>query len=268
MANRRLRGKTILITGAGAGIGRATAVEFARACPESLKLIIVARRLHSLEELAREIEREIGDGVKVLPRVLDVSDRSATSSFVDSLPDEFKSIDVLVNNAGLARGRDQAPDIREEDLNLMMDTNVIGLINMTQAILPVMLSRGNNGEGKGDIINIGSVAGRTPYAGGSIYCATKMAVTTFTDALRRELIAKRIRVIEIAPGQVETEFTLHRFYGDRAKAAAFYAGQESLTPQDIAEIVVFAATRRENVVFADSVVYPSHQAAAAVLHKQ
>jgi hypothetical protein len=138
----------------------------------------------------------------------------------------------------------------------MFSTNVTGLINMTQAVLPIFKARSTP---SGDIINIGSIAGREPYQGGSIYCATKAAVRSFTDALRKELIATRIRVIEIDPGQVETEFSVVRFGGDREKANKVYEGVEPLTPEDIAEIVVFAAGRRENVVLADSLIFPNHQ---------
>lgn len=140
----------------------------------------------------------------------------------------------------------------------MISTNVTGLINMTQAVLPIFKKRSDGG--KGDIVNIGSIAGRDPYPGGSIYCATKAAVRSFTDAMRRELIATRIRVIEVDPGQVETEFSVVRFYGDKSKADAVYKGVEPLTPDDIAEVVVFAVGRRENVVLADSLVFPNHQA--------
>jgi hypothetical protein len=151
----------------------------------------------------------------------------------------------------------QAPDINPADVDTMFATNVTGLINMTQAILPIFKTRADGG--KGDIINIGSIAGREPYQGGSIYCATKAAVRSFTDALRRELIATRIRIIEIDPGQVETEFSVVRFGGDKAKADKVYEGVEPLTPEDIAEVVVFAAGRRENVVIADTLVFPNHQ---------
>jgi hypothetical protein len=139
----------------------------------------------------------------------------------------------------------------------MFQTNVTGLIAMTQAILPIFLARPDGG--RGDIINIGSIAGREPYAGGSIYCATKAAVRSFTDALRKELIASRVRVMEIDPGQVETEFSVVRFGGDREKAKKVYEGVEPLTGDDIAEVVVFAAARRENVVLADTLVFPNHQ---------
>jgi len=263
---KRLKGKTIVITGASSGIGRSTAMEFARTSPKNLKLVLTARRLDTLKQVAEDIKKEVGDGVKVLPVKLDVSKAAEIKAFVDGLPAEFKEIDVLVNNAGLVKGVAKAHDMAIEDIQVMMSTNVEGLINMTQAVLPVMKKRPDGGAG--DIINIGSIAGREPYAGGAIYCATKAAVRIFTDALRRELIATRIRIMEVDPGQVETEFSVVRFYGDKAKADAVYAGCEPLTPDDIAEVVVFAAGRRENVVLADSLIFPNHQAAATVMHKK
>ncbi|RXG42302.1 hypothetical protein VDGE_01703 [Verticillium dahliae] len=266
-ASKRLEGKTVLITGASSGIGRSTAFEFARTSPKNLKLILTARRIDTLKQIAVDIVSEVGDGVKVLPVALDVSNAADVRSFLDKLPGEFKEIDVLVNNAGLVKGVAKAPEINEDDINVMFATNVTGLINMTQAILPGMLSR-NNGEGSGDIINIGSIAGREPYVGGGIYCATKAAVRSFTDSLRKELISKRVRVIGIDPGQVETEFSVVRFGGDKAKADAVYAGCEPLTPDDIAEAIVFAASRRENVVIADTLIFPNHQAAATIMHRK
>lgn len=199
---KRLEGKTILVTGASSGIGRSCAQEFARTSPKNLKLILTARRMDNLKKLAADINKEVGDGVKVLPVQLDISKPDQVRSFVDKLPAEFKDIDVLVNNAGLVKGVAKAPDIDEEDINIMFATNVTGLINMTQVVLQGMKKRGESGMG--DIINIGSIAGREGYPGGSIYCATKAAVRTFTDSLRRELIATRIRVMEVDPGQVET----------------------------------------------------------------
>ncbi|SPN99717.1 related to ketoreductases [Cephalotrichum gorgonifer] len=265
--SQRLAGKTILITGASSGIGRSTAFEFARTSPKDLKLVLTARRIDTLKEIAAEIVKEVGEGVKVLPVQLDVSNADEVRSFVGSLPAEFSEIDVLVNNAGLVKGVAQAPNIAEEDVSVMFATNVTGLINVTQAVLPSMLKR-NNGEGAGDIINIGSIAGREPYVGGGIYCATKAAVRSFTTSLRKELIAKRIRVIGIDPGQVETEFSVVRFGGDKAKADAVYAGCDPLTPDDIAEAIVFAAGRRENVVIADTLIFPNHQASATILHRK
>lgn len=199
---RRLEGKTVLITGASSGIGQSLAKEFARTSPKSMKIILTARRVDKLKDLAAEIKKEIGDGVKLLPFQLDVSKPAETKEFHGKLPEDFKDIDILVNNAGLVKGVAKAPDILPEDIDIMFSTNVTGLINMTQAIMPIMKRRGESGSG--DIINIGSIAGREAYPGGSIYCATKAAVRTFTDALRRELIASRIRVIEVDPGQVET----------------------------------------------------------------
>ena len=169
-------------------------------------------------------------------------------------------------HSGLVKGVAQAPSIAQPDINTMFQTNVTGLIAMTQAILPLFLARPDGG--RGDIINIGSIAGREPYPGGGIYCATKAAVRAFTDSLRKELIATRVRVICVDPGQVETEFSVVRFYGDKSKADAVYAGCEPLTADDIAEVVVFTAGRRENVVVADSLIFPNHQAGATTMHKK
>ncbi|GAB7327487.1 hypothetical protein MBLNU13_g11363t1 [Cladosporium sp. NU13] len=265
--SQRLQGKTVLITGASSGIGKSTALEFARTSPHDLKLILTARRLNNLKQLAEDITKEVGSGVQVLPVQLDISKPSEVQGFVSKLPSEFQQIDVLVNNAGLVKGVARAPSIAEDDMNIMFATNVTGLVNMTQEILQGMLQR-NSGAGAGDIINIGSIAGREPYPGGGIYCATKAAVRAFTDSLRKELIATRVRVICVDPGQVETEFSVVRFYGDKSKADAVYAGCEPLTADDIAELVVFTAGRRENVVVADSLIFPNHQAGATTMHKK
>ncbi|KXJ97260.1 short chain dehydrogenase [Microdochium bolleyi] len=278
IAGRRLEGKTVLITGASSGIGRSTAFEFARTAPNSgLKLVLTARRIDALRQIAADISKETEGNVKVHVVQLDVSDSTAVRGFVAALPVEFSDIHILINNAGLVRGVAKAPEIAELDIEIMFQTNVTGLINMTQAILPIFQARGSQG-GEGDIINIGSIAGREPYVGGSIYCATKAAVRTFTESLRKELIATRIRVIGIDPGQVETEFSVVRFYGDKSKADAVYAyalpisslilGCEPLKPEDVAEVIVFAATRRQNVVIADTLILPSHQGAATIMHRK
>lgn len=242
-------------------------MEFARASsPDGLKLVLAARREEALQQVSQQIHAEVGSSVQVLVVKLDVADANAVRSFIPSLPQAFQHIDVLVNNAGLVLGMEKAGEIHEQDIKTMLDTNLSGLINMTQACLKVMKSRGEAGQG--DIINIGSVAGRAGYPGGSIYCATKAAVRTFTEAIRIELISSRIRVIEIDPGQVETEFSLVRFHGDQAKANAEYAGMTPLTPDDIAETIVFAASRPENVVIADMLVFPNHQASATQKYKK
>lgn len=220
-----------------------------------------------------------------------MSDTKAVAGFMNSLPEEWKNIDVLVNNAGMVKGVAKSPDINAEDIDVMMATNVTGLITMTQAVMKVYKSRDDGTNGRGDIINVGSIAGREGYPGGSIYCATKAAVRTFTEALRKETVDSRIRVMEVDPGQVETEFSLVRFGGDEEKARKVYEGCEPresdfdlcwgerrvlqaqvtrawsglranesiVTPDDIAEIIVFMAGRRENVVVADALVFPSHQ---------
>ncbi|EPE08937.1 nadp-dependent l-serine l-allo-threonine dehydrogenase ydfg [Ophiostoma piceae UAMH 11346] len=268
MAAARLNGKTIVITGASSGIGRSTAFEFARvAGPASqIRLVLTARRLNVLQDVAADLVKQFGDTVKVLPVALDVSDPDAVRGFVPSLPEEFRDINVLVNNAGLAKGFARAPGIAEADMNTMFATNVTGLINLTQAVLPIYQARPDGGHG--DIINIGSNAGRYPYVGGGIYCATKAAIRSFSESLRQELVATRIRVIEIDPGQVETNFAVVRHYGDQAKADAIYANVDPLEPEDIAEVIVFAASRRENVVLADALIYPSHQAGYGVMHRK
>lgn len=257
----RLAGKTILITGASSGIGAATALEFARTVRgadgplgRGLRLVLAARRTDKLDELVHTIKTQTDDSIRIHIAQLDVTDPTAVQGFLGSLPDEFKDVDILVNNAGLAKGVAQAPHILADDITAMVSTNLMGVINVTQAVLP-----GFQAKNSGDIINIGSVAGRVPYAGGSVYCASKAAVRSFTDALRKELIDTRIRIMEVDPGKVLTEFSLVRYSGDQDKADAVYKSIEPLEPGDIAEIVVFAAGRRENVVLADMLVFPSGQ---------
>jgi 3-hydroxy acid dehydrogenase/malonic semialdehyde reductase len=263
---KRLEGKTIVITGASSGIGRSCAFEFAHTQPDNLRLILTARRIETLRDVAAKIHDLVGKGVQILPFQLDVSNPDDVRTFVSRLPEEWRDINILVNNAGLVKGIAKAPEIAEEDIDIMFRTNVTGLINMTQAILPIFKTRPDGGAG--DIINIGSIAGREPYPGGSIYCATKAAVRSFTESLRKELISTRIRIMEVDPGQVETEFSVVRFNGDKAKADAVYAGVDPLTPDDIAEVVVFVAGRRENVVVADTLIYPNHQAGAGTMHRR
>ncbi|KAK6531443.1 hypothetical protein TWF281_008247 [Arthrobotrys megalospora] len=260
---KRLSGKTILITGASSGIGRATALEFVKTAPD-VRLILTARRQEQLEELKTEIG-SLSSAAEVLVKKLDVSDPADIKRFWVELPkEEWKDkLDILVNNAGLVKGLEHVGDIAEEDVNIMYNTNVTGLINMTQAVIPLFKARD-----AGTVINIGSIAGREPYPGGSIYCSTKAAVRAFTESLRKELVNTRIRVAVIDPGQVETEFSVVRFRGDKSKADAVYAGVEPLTGEDIAEIVIFVAGRRENVVIADTLVFPSHQGGASSMHRK
>lgn len=261
-AAERLANKTVLITGASSGIGAATAREFAAAAKGNIKLVLAARRESRLTELASALNLSFS-GIRVHTTKLDVTDPHAITSFLSGLPQEFQDIDVLVNNAGKALGRDPVGSIDPEDISGMIQTNLVGLINMTQAILP-----GLKKKDSGDIINIGSIAGKEPYPGGSVYCASKAAVNFFTNSLRKELISTKIRVMEVQPGMVETEFSLVRFHGDQKSADDVYTGVTPLTAEDIAELVVFAATRKQNTVIAESLVFPNHQAGSSHSHKR
>ncbi|GMM32756.1 oxidoreductase [Saccharomycopsis crataegensis] len=250
----RLAGKTILITGASAGIGEATAIEYASAAKGELKLILTARRLEKLDSVKSKLEAEFPN-IKVLTVKLDVSDLSAIEKFFKELPEEFSDVDVLINNAGLARGVAKVGEISQDDIDSMFNTNVRGNIAMVQHLLPLFKKKNS-----GDIVQLGSVAGREPYPGGSIYCATKHALRAFTSALRKELINTKIRIIEIQPGNVETEFSDVRFYGDKDAAKKVYQGTEPLYADDIAELIVFYTSRKQNTVVAESLVFATNQA--------
>lgn len=260
-AAERLAGKTVLLTGASAGIGWATALELAEAAKGDLKLILCARRVSKLDELKNELTKTYSN-VQVLATALDVSDYKSIPGFVAGLPKEFAAIDILINNAGMVFGTEKVGEIAQSDIEVMFNTNVLGLIALTQAVLPGLKERGH-----GDIVNLGSIAGRDPYPGGAIYCATKAALRSFSHSLRKELISTRVRVIEIDPGAVETEFSIVRFRGDKSKADAVYAGSEPLVAADIAELITFTLTRRENTVIAETLIFPSHQASASHVHK-
>lgn len=259
---QRLAGKNILITGASVGIGKATAHYFAEAGKGNIKLVLTARRLEKLESLKSELSKAYPN-LKVYTSVLDVSKTDSIEPWLASLPQEFSEIDVLVNNAGKALGLDPIGTIEKADVETMFQTNVLGLIQLTQLVVEKMKLRN-----KGDIIQLGSVAGRNPYPGGGIYCATKAALRSFTHVLREELVNTKIRVIEIEPGNVESdEFSLTRFKGDKARADKVYENTEPLTQEDIAELIVFAATRRENTVVAETLVFAQNQASAYHIYR-
>ncbi|KAG5373309.1 NADP-dependent 3-hydroxy acid dehydrogenase [Yarrowia sp. C11] len=253
-AAARLAGKTVFVTGASSGIGQATVLALAEAAKGDLKFVLAARRTDRLEELKTKLESDY-KGIQVLPFKLDVSKVEETENIVSKLPKEFAEVDVLINNAGMVHGTEKIGSINQSDIEIMFHTNVLGLISVTQQFVNEMRKRN-----KGDIVNIGSIAGREPYVGGGIYCATKAAVRSFTESLRKENIDTRIRVIEVDPGAVETEFSVVRFRGDKDKADAVYAGTEPLVADDIAEFITYTLTRRENVVIADTLIFPNHQA--------
>lgn len=257
----RLANKVVLITGASSGIGEATAREFAAAAKGNIKLILAARREERLMALREDLTKQFS-GIKVHASVLDLGAINTIGDFIKNLPAEFSDVDVLVNNAGKALGRSQVGSILPDDIQDMIGTNVIGLITLTNAILPKFKERN-----RGDIINIGSIAGRDAYAGGSIYCATKAAVKFFSTSLRKELINTRIRVMEVDPGAVETEFSLVRYNGDKAAADAVYEDTEPLGPEDIAEVIVFGVSRKPKTVIAETLIFPTHQAGSGSVYK-
>lgn len=260
-AAERIANKTVLITGASGGIGYAIAEELASAANGQIKLILASRRLEKLEEVATSLKSKF-PAVNVLPMVLDVSDYANCMKKLDDLPAEFAEIDVLVNNAGLAKGVDKVGDIKVSDIETMYFTNVLGLVTLTNALVAKFKARGS-----GDVVMIGSTAGRETYPGGSIYASTKACLKSFTEALRKETIDTPIRVIEVAPGLVETEFSITRL-GDKTAADNVYKGLEALNATDVAEVVVFNLTRRQNTVVAESVVVPVCQACSTFVSRK
>ncbi|KAG0201136.1 hypothetical protein BGX28_005948 [Mortierella sp. GBA30] len=251
----RLRGKNVLITGASSGIGEACARHFAQA---GSNLLLAARRKDRLEHLKQELGSRHPD-IQISTFELDVRNRAKVQQTVKG----FGDVDVLVNNAGLVIGLDKLEDITEEAMDTMIDTNVKGLVHITQSVLPGMRARNY-----GHIINIGSVAGQQAYGNGSIYCASKAAVASITKALLYETVDTAIRISEINPGMVETEFSVVRFKGNKDKADAVYKGLQPLDGNDIAETVVFVAGRPDHVNIAEMLVFPTNQAAATTVYRR
>ncbi|KAJ3092914.1 hypothetical protein HK102_000457 [Quaeritorhiza haematococci] len=255
---RRLAGKVVFVTGASSGIGAACAHEFAR---EGSNLVLTARRFDRLLKLKEDILAQY-PSVKVHPVELDVRSREKVNETVDNLPSEFQNISVLINNAGLVIGKDTIESVSPDAVDTMFDTNVKGLLYVTQAILPIM-KRNNAGH----IINVSSISGTQVYPGGGVYCATKHAVDAMTRTLRMELVDTPINVTSIDPGMVETEFSVVRFGGDKQQADKVYEGLQPLTGQDIAETIVFAASRPPHVQIASMVVFPTSQAAVTTVSR-
>ena len=248
--------KTALITGATSGIGRATARVFAK---KGHKLILCGRRKERLESL----KKELSEFTSVHTLQFDVRNKEEVFSAINSIPDEFKNIDILLNNAGNAHGLSKIQDGSIEDWDAMMDGNVKGLLYVTKAVLPTMTA--NN---SGFIVNIGSVAAKEVYPNGNVYCASKHAVDALSKSMRIDLSGHNIRVSAIHPGAVETEFSEVRFKGDKEMASGVYQGFDALQAQDIAEIIEFVTSRPGHVNIEDLIVYPTAQANTTILNKK
>ncbi len=246
--------KIVLITGATSGIGLACARKFAE---NGDRLILTGRKPELLEKISKELTEK---GTKVLTLVFDVRDREEATRCINSLPNEWKDIDVLVNNAGLALGLEPEYEGSYDDWETMIDTNIKGLLTMTRLIVPGMVKRD-----RGHIINVGSVAGDAAYANGNVYCATKSAVKTLSDGLRIDVANTSIRVTNLKPGLVETNFSNTRFHGDKERAANVYKGIKPLTGDDIADVAVYAANAPAHVQIAEVLILATHQGSGSII---
>lgn len=248
--------KIALVTGATSGIGKATALKLAEA---GYSVIITGRRWHLLAEL----EKQLIQKSRVLALSFDVSNNNEVNHALDKLPEEWKNIEILVNNAGLAAGLSSIQNGDIEDWEKMIDTNVKGLLYVTKKIIPMMIS-----HNRGHIINIGSIAGKEVYPMGNVYCATKFAVDALTKAMRIDLLEHNIKVTGICPGMVETEFSLVRFKGNKENANNVYNGLDPLTAEDVADVILFAITRPPHVNLNDIVITPTAQASATNVNRK
>ncbi len=253
-----LANQTVLITGASSGIGAACARQLA---PTGARLILAARRLEPLQALAEELQQQ--QPVEVLPLVLDVRQADAVSAAIAELPEEWRAIDILINNAGLSRGLDKQYEAPLDDWEAMIDTNIKGLLYVTRAVVPGMVARH-----QGHVVNVGSIAGRQTYPGGSVYCATKAAVRSLSEGLKLDLLGTPVRVTNIDPGLVETEFSVVRFGGDADRAKGVYQGMTPLTGDDVADVILFAITRPAHVNISDLLVMPTDQSSVFHVHRQ
>jgi NADP-dependent 3-hydroxy acid dehydrogenase YdfG len=254
----RLTGKIVLITGASAGIGAATAYAFAN---EGAKVLLCARRQEKLDAVAAEALAQGAQAVHAFE--LDVRDSAAVAEAIANLPYEWRAIDVLVNNAGLSRGLDKLYQGHIEDWEEMIDTNVKGLLYVTRAVVPGMVERRH-----GHVVNLGSTAGELTYPNGAVYCATKAAEKSINDGLRQDVLGTPLRVTSIDPGMVETDFSKVRFRGDEARAAKVYHGVTPLTPEDIANAIVWAVSQPAHVNIAHVLMTPVAQANSLLFHRE
>jgi len=252
-----LKGKLVFITGASAGIGAATAMAFAA---EGARLLLAARRSDKLAEVAAEALERGAAAVRTID--LDVRHRNAVQAAIDALPAEWADIEILVNNAGLSRGLDKLYAGNIDDWEEMVDTNVKGLLYVTRAVVPGMVARGS-----GHVVSLGSTAGELTYPNGAVYCASKAAEHSINDGLRMDVLGTPIRVTSVDPGMVETEFSLVRFHGNQEQAAKVYKNITPLTPKDVADAIVWAATRPEHVNIARIGLTTVNQANSLLFHR-
>ena len=250
--------KTVFITGATSGFGKATAIRYAQ---NGNRLILTGRRNDRLETLKLELETKYNAQVLVLN--FDVRDEKSTTSAIENLPDTWKNIDVLVNNAGLASGLDPIQTGNFDDWNKMIDTNVKGLLYVSRAIIPLMIQ-----QKSGHIVNIGSTAGKEVYPNGNVYCASKHAVDAITKGMRIDLLPHQIKVTQIAPGAANTEFSTVRFHGDEARADKFYQGFNPILAEDIAELIFYATSLPAHLCINDLVVTSTAQANSYLIHRE
>ena len=247
----------VVITGASSGIGASCAKMFAK---EGASLVLAARRRNKLEAVATELKQAYQSKIYLLE--IDVSDRHTVETSLASLPESWRKVDILVNNAGLSRGIDKFQRGDIQNWEEMIDTNLKGLLYVTRSLLPGMIERD-----RGHIINIGSIAGHQAYTGGNVYCATKAAVRTLSQGLKMDLLGTPVRVSCVDPGTVETDFSNVRFRGDTERAKKVYQGMNALTPDDIAEIVVFCATRPSHVNMSEVLVLATDQSSATMINR-
>jgi 3-hydroxy acid dehydrogenase / malonic semialdehyde reductase len=253
-----IKNKIVFISGASSGLGEAMAKSFAK---EGAVLLLCARSIEKLESLKSELEKDYE--VKVYIYKLDVRDRKSVDEVFDSLPEEIKNIDILVNNAGLALGLEKLQEGSLDDFDTMIDTNIKGLLYLTRKIVPIMVE-----NQRGQVINIGSVAGVQAYPNGAVYCASKAAVKFISDGLRMDVVHTPIRITNIQPGMVETNFSLVRFHGDEDKASKVYDGIQALTAEDIANVVLYTASVPDHVQICEVTVTPTNQASGTVVYKR
>ncbi len=254
----KLKGKTVFITGASSGIGEATAHAFAA---EGARLLLAARRLDRLNAMQPELLEKGATAVHCF--ALDVRDNAQVEKQLNALPAEWKAIDVLINNAGLSRGLEKVHEGKIQDWEEMIDTNIKGLLYVTRAVVPEMVSRGS-----GHIVNLGSTAGHLTYPGGAVYCGTKAAEQSINDGLRQDLLGTPVRVTSIDPGMVETEFSEVRFHGDKERAAKVYQGLTPLTPADVADAIVWAVSRPAHVNIARILMTSIDQANSLLFNRR